>query len=74
MEQIRKNPYKAGIEISVHISLEAQDLLFSGWACKRSENFNGKGPDFKEMCVLACLSFIVISYTVIRCKTTNLYL
>jgi hypothetical protein len=37
------------LEISVHISLEAQDLLFSGWACKMSENFNGKGPDFKEM-------------------------
>jgi len=37
----------AGIEISVRP--EARDLLFVGWACKIFENFNGKGPDFKEM-------------------------
>jgi hypothetical protein len=23
--------------------------LFVGWACRIFENFNGKGPDFKEM-------------------------
>jgi len=43
----------AGIEIS--LSLEAQiDLLFVGWACRIFENFNGKGPDFKEMLPLCC--------------------
>jgi hypothetical protein len=30
-----------------------------------SENFNGKGPDFKEMYVRARLHFVVISYTII---------
>jgi hypothetical protein len=51
----------SGIEISV--SLEARDLLFFGWACRIYENFNGKGPDYKEMGVGACLYFAVISYT-----------
>ena len=50
-----------GIEISA--SLEARDLLFFGWTCRISENCNGKGPDFKEMGVLACLHLAVISYT-----------
>ena len=36
-----------------------------GWACRFSENFNGIGPDFKEMGVLACLRFTVISYIVL---------
>jgi hypothetical protein len=35
-----------------------------GWTCRISENFYGKGPDFKEMGVLVCLRFVVISYTV----------
>ena len=51
----------AGIEISV--ILEARDLLLFGWACRILENFNGKGPDFKEMGVRACLCIAVISYT-----------
>jgi hypothetical protein len=51
----------SGIEIGV--SLEARDLLFFGWACRIYENFNGKGPDYKEMGVGACLYFAVISYT-----------
>ena len=50
-----------GIEISV--SPEARDLLFVGWACRIFENFNGIGPDFKEMDVGACFHFAVISYT-----------
>ena len=49
-----------GIEISV--SPEVRDLLFFEWTCRISENFNGKGPDFKEMDVQACLRFAVISY------------
>ena len=50
----------SGIEIS--LSPETRDLLFYGWACNISENFNGKGPDFKEMSIRACLRFVVISY------------
>jgi hypothetical protein len=50
-----------GIEISV--SLEARDLLSFGWTCRISENFNEKGPDFKEMGVRVCLRFAVILYT-----------
>ena len=51
----------AGIEISV--SPEARDVLFFGWAWRISENFNGKGPCFKEMDVLAYLCLVVIPYT-----------
>ena len=51
----------AGIEISV--ILEARDLLLFGWACRILENFNGKGPDFKEMGIQACFRFAVILYT-----------
>jgi hypothetical protein len=39
--------------------------LFYEWVCRISENFNGKGPEFKEMLVQAFLNFAVISYTVI---------
>ena len=50
--------------MEIIVSLEGQDLLFFGWTCRISENFYGKGPDFKEMGVLVCLRFAVISYTV----------
>jgi hypothetical protein len=52
-------------------SPEARDLLFLEWACRISENFNGMGPDFKEMVVRACLRFAVISYTTIQTIYTN---
>jgi hypothetical protein len=35
-------------------------MLVFQWACRTSENFNGKGADFKEMGVQACLRFAVI--------------
>jgi hypothetical protein len=47
--------------MEIIVSLEARDLLFFGWTCRISENFYGKGPDFKEMGVLVCLRFAVIS-------------
>ena len=45
------------------VNPETRDLLFVGWACRIFENFNGKGPDFKEMGVQVCFRFAVISHT-----------
>jgi hypothetical protein len=52
-----------GSRIEIRVSPEARSLLFFGWAYRISENFNGKGLDFKEMGVRACLCFVVILYT-----------
>jgi hypothetical protein len=61
--QVIKIPFT---DIEISVSPEARDLLFLEWACRISENFNGMGPDFKEMVVRACLRFAVISYTTIQ--------
>jgi hypothetical protein len=50
--------------IEIRVNLEAWDLLVFGWTCWISENFNGKGPNFKEMGARVCLRFAVISDTV----------
>jgi len=39
----------ASPRIKINVSQETRDLLLFGWACRISENFNGKGPDFKEI-------------------------
>jgi hypothetical protein len=39
----------ASPRIEINVSQETRDLLLFGWACRISENFNGKGPDFKEI-------------------------
>ena len=56
--------------IKIRVSLEARDLFVFGWTCWISENFNGKGPNFKEMGARVCLRFAVISYIV---SSWNMY-
>jgi hypothetical protein len=51
--------------IEIRVSLEAWDLFVFGWTCWISENFNGKGPNFKEMGARVCLRYAVISDTLV---------
>ena len=54
-EKLHSPRSHVGPWIEISASPKTRDLLFFGWACRISENFSGKGPDFKEMGVGACL-------------------
>ena len=57
----------AWIEISV--SSEARDMLvFFGWASRISENFNGKGPNFKGN---ACLGLLTLCCNFAHCSSVS---